>query len=245
MTDAESKARKVKLEEQLNKQREDLDETVRDHVYNIQIKGLDKLVENLEEDVENQVYEMSKNLENVSSKISELTNGVELSNDIMTKIISYLNANNVKDDNGKVVASIANTYAKGTNFHAGGPAFINEGGSAEMIQLPDGTILMPYAPKGMKVMSAEATRKAFAASTLPISNVGLKDLGMGNITSQRMTSGDTVINSAINIDGNVDHHTFDELKSYIESKAYKTAMTNYAVKEISRDARMSGRKVGF
>ena len=56
-------------------------------------------------------------------------------------------------------------YAKGTNGHTGGNALVNDGAGAELIQMPNGNtfipkgrnVLMPNAPKGMKVLSAERT----------------------------------------------------------------------------------------
>ncbi len=58
-------------------------------------------------------------------------------------------------------------YAKGTGGHKGGNALVNDGRGAELVQMPNGrtfipngrNVLMPNAPKGMKVLSAENTAK--------------------------------------------------------------------------------------
>lgn len=58
-------------------------------------------------------------------------------------------------------------YARGTDGHKGGNALVNDGRGAELIQMPNGdsfiptgkNVLMPNAPKGMKVLSAENTAK--------------------------------------------------------------------------------------
>lgn len=56
-------------------------------------------------------------------------------------------------------------YAKGTDGHKGGNALINDGRGAELIQMPNGNtfipqgrnVLIPNAPKGMKVLPADQT----------------------------------------------------------------------------------------
>lgn len=56
-------------------------------------------------------------------------------------------------------------YASGTNGHKGGNALVNDGRGAELVQMPNGrafipsgrNVLIPNAPKGMKVLSAERT----------------------------------------------------------------------------------------
>ncbi len=56
-------------------------------------------------------------------------------------------------------------YANGTNGHKGGNALVNDGRGAELVQMPNGysfiprgrNVLIPNAPKGMKVLPAEQT----------------------------------------------------------------------------------------
>lgn len=56
-------------------------------------------------------------------------------------------------------------YARGTNGHPGGNAIVNDGRGAELVQMPNGrmfiprgkNVMMPNAPKGMKVLNAERT----------------------------------------------------------------------------------------
>ncbi len=64
-------------------------------------------------------------------------------------------------------------YAKGTEGHKGGNALVNDGRGAEMVQMPNGNtfipkgrnVLIPNAPKGMKVLSAEDTAKLMGRNT--------------------------------------------------------------------------------
>lgn len=58
-------------------------------------------------------------------------------------------------------------YARGTNGHPGGNALVNDGNGAELVQFPGGrafipsgrNVMLPNAPKGMKVLNAEQTAK--------------------------------------------------------------------------------------
>lgn len=56
-------------------------------------------------------------------------------------------------------------YARGTDGHKGGNALVNDGNGAELVQMPNGNsfipqgrnVLLPNAPKGMKVLTANQT----------------------------------------------------------------------------------------
>lgn len=64
-------------------------------------------------------------------------------------------------------------YARGTNGHPGGNAIVNDGRGAELVQMPNGrtfiprgrNVLMPNAPKGMKVLNAERTAHLMGRTT--------------------------------------------------------------------------------
>ncbi len=71
VTDAESRAQKAKLEAQLKDAQDDLDDTVRDHVYDLQVDGLDDLEDQLKEDFEKWSNELSGNLDKMSKAIND------------------------------------------------------------------------------------------------------------------------------------------------------------------------------
>lgn len=64
-------------------------------------------------------------------------------------------------------------YAKGTDGHKGGNALVNDGNGAELVQMPNGTsfiprgknVLIPNAPKGMKVLPAGQTAQLMGKSS--------------------------------------------------------------------------------
>lgn len=76
-------------------------------------------------------------------------------------------------------------YAKGTDGHKGGNALVNDGRGAEMVQMPNGSIfipkgknvLIPNAPKGMKVLPAEQTAQFMGKKSPTFSYAN----GTGNI----------------------------------------------------------------
>lgn len=64
-------------------------------------------------------------------------------------------------------------YAKGTNGHPGGNALVNDGKGAELVQMPNGAtfiprgrnVMLPNAPKGMKVLDANRTAQLMGRSS--------------------------------------------------------------------------------
>lgn len=63
-------------------------------------------------------------------------------------------------------------YARGTKGHPGGNAIVNDGRGAELVQMPNGrtfiprgrNVLLPNAPKGMKVLDAQRTARLMGRS---------------------------------------------------------------------------------
>lgn len=70
VTDAESRAKKARLEAQLDESQRDLDDTVQNHVYEMQTQGLDDLKKKLDEDYEKYVNEISKTTANITAAIN-------------------------------------------------------------------------------------------------------------------------------------------------------------------------------
>ena len=92
LTDAESKAQKARLEASLKDKQDDLDDTVRDHVYDITVNGLDDLETQLSEDFEKWSNQLSSDLAKMSDAISNAISGAgENYNDMMAGIDYILN----------------------------------------------------------------------------------------------------------------------------------------------------------
>lgn len=131
-------------------------------------------------------------------------------------------------------------YARGTSGHPGGNALVNDGRGAELIQLPNGkmfiprgkNVLLPNAPKGMKVLSAERTAKLMGGGT-PTFNYAQ---GAGSFVVPTYTpsgsvhNGDTVHSSTnnyspsfvLNMNGTVDRTTERTIKRWVKEAMDET-----------------------
>lgn len=164
LTDAESKAQKAKLEASLKDKQDDLDDTVRDHVYDITVNGLDDLETQLSEDFEKWSNQLSSDLESMSGAISDAIRDSGMDYDDMENAIGKIlkqfglnpsdyftskDSNTIKE-NGRFDSGL-NTghlqgYAKGTKHVGGSPRVVmtNENGR-EIIVTKKG-ILTPVEP---------------------------------------------------------------------------------------------------
>ena len=159
LTDAESKAQKARLEASLKDKQDDLDDTVRDHVYDITVNGLDDLETQLSEDFEKWSNQLSSDLAKMSDAISNAISGAgENYSDMMAGIDYILNniggitsgqyftnqdKSNMKNSNSLDTGYSSGHlkgYAKGTK-HVGSNriAMTNENGR-EIIVTKDGWI---------------------------------------------------------------------------------------------------------
>lgn len=159
LTDAESKAQKARLEASLKDKQDDLDDTVRDHVYDITVNGLDDLETQLSEDFEKWSNQLSSDLAKMSNAISNAISGAgENYSDMMAGIDYILNniggitsgqyftnqdKSNMKNSNSLDTgynSGHLKGYAKGTK-HVGSNriAMTNENGR-EIIVTKDGWI---------------------------------------------------------------------------------------------------------
>ena len=114
-------------------------------------------------------------------------------------------------------------YAKGTSGHGGGNALVNDGRGAELIQMPGGNafipsgrnVLIPNAPIGMRVLSAEQTALLMGRKTPTFQYAnGIPknwlNISLGNEASASAWSGSTSGTSVYtpeNTTAAVNHHT--------------------------------------
>ena len=164
VTDAESKAMKAKLEAQRKEKQDDLNDTVRDHVYDLQVNGLDDLKDQLSEDFEKWSNQLSSDLKKMSDAISSAISNSGMDYDDMQKAISkileqfglnpndyFTSKDNTSIKNSDRMDSGYNSghlqgYAKGTKHVGGVPRVVmtNENGR-EIIVTKKG-ILTPIEP---------------------------------------------------------------------------------------------------
>ena len=147
VTDAESRAQKARLEAQLKEQQDELDDTVRDHVYELQIDGLDDLKDQLSEDFDEWAYNLKSTMEEISNAITEAVENVGgTASDTLIAINEILKEYGISlDDMGISAGDIMmKHYAKGTNkVQHKEVAMTNEEGR-ELILTKDGLITTLY-----------------------------------------------------------------------------------------------------
>lgn len=73
VSDAASKAKKARLEAELQDKQDALDDTVKDHIYQLQIDGLDKLSTQLNDDYEKYCKELSSSVDKIEETFTSLS----------------------------------------------------------------------------------------------------------------------------------------------------------------------------
>lgn len=201
VTDAESRAMKARLEAQREEAREDLEDTVREHTFNLQVDGLDELKTELQENYDNYIHDLNGNLDKIVSAVEGATTSVNGMLGTVTETIKYLlNSYGIKGLTPDVIG--LKGYASGTR-RAGrnGWALTNERGG-EMV-ITDKGIYMPLS-QNSGVVPADLTSKIFGLTENYSAIMG----GIGaeyTATNNKANDGSTiapVINCPITITGN-------------------------------------------
>ena len=73
VADAASRSKKARLEAELQEKQDALDDTVKDHIYNLQIDGLDKLSTQLNDDYEKYCKELSSSVDKIEETFTSLS----------------------------------------------------------------------------------------------------------------------------------------------------------------------------
>ena len=157
VTDAQSRAEKARLEAELAEKQEDFDDTVRDHVYELQVDGLDDLKDQLSEDFEKWSHELSANLDKMSQAIADAVanvggNTADALNSIAKILEQFgINAGDMGITQGDLDVSKGEINQKSTvppvddsNIvrlnHVGGQIMITENGISTPMSVYDGMI---------------------------------------------------------------------------------------------------------
>lgn len=104
VSDAESKAKKAQLEAQLQEQQEDLQDTVFNHQYDLQIQGLDDLKTDLQENYDAYVKELNSNIDKIVDTVKNSTDNIkDCVNTVNSTIEKLLNSFGVNGSLGNVL----------------------------------------------------------------------------------------------------------------------------------------------
>lgn len=115
-TDAESRAEKARLEAQYQEASDELEQTIQDHIYELQIDGLDELKTELSDSYTKYVEELATNFAEIKNLINDATHTVT----------------NSAEDINKTIAKILKSYGVDPVM-AGIPGFAN-GGLVEQVR---------------------------------------------------------------------------------------------------------------
>jgi SLT domain-containing protein/phage-related protein len=135
--------------------------------------NISKMVDNTANNMIEKATQLPKNMaEGIKSTGKSLSNALvsvwkQAAKDSAKPVNKILSGANwiLKEFGSNKKISSWTPYANGTDGHRGGNALVNDGRGAELVQMPNGrlfipqgrNILIPNAPKGMKVLPAEQT----------------------------------------------------------------------------------------
>lgn len=114
VADAASKSKKARLEAELQEKQDALDDTVKDHIYNLQIDGLDKLSTQLNDDYEKYCKELSSSVDKIEETFTSLSGTISSEGaKIDSTITTILGHYGVKPSNLGLTDSNVTGYAQG------------------------------------------------------------------------------------------------------------------------------------
>ena len=245
LTDAESKAQKARLEASLKDKQDDLDDTVRDHVYDITVNGLDDLETQLSEDFEKWSNQLSSDLAKMSDAISNAISGAgENYSDMMAGIDYILNniggitsgqyftnqdKSNMKKSNSLDTgynSGHLKGYAKGTKRVGGVPrvAMTNENGR-EIIVTKKG-ILTPVEPSDGIIpndMTETLMKMAMDYQNYSIPEIKIPDVQIVN--KDNSNGGDNIsihYDTLLTVQGDVTKDALPDLKTILKQASEYT-----------------------
>lgn len=114
VSDAASRAKKARLEAELQEKQDALDDTVKDHIYNLQIDGLDKLSTQLNDDYEKYCKELSSSVDKIEKTFISLSGTISSEGTkIDSTITTILGHYGVKPSDLGLTDSKVTGYAQG------------------------------------------------------------------------------------------------------------------------------------
>lgn len=114
VSDAASRAKKARLEAELQEKQDALDDTVKDHIYNLQIDGLDKLSTQLNDDYAKYCKELSSSVDKIEKTFTSLSGTISSEGTkIDSTITTILGHYGVKPSDLGLTDSKVTGYAQG------------------------------------------------------------------------------------------------------------------------------------
>lgn len=232
ITDAESRAKKAQLEADLSDRQDDLQDTIKDHVYELQIDGLDELKETLQKNYDDYVKDLAQNLDSILKAVDSATKavvaGANSASEAIEKILnSYgITLKDVKHDGGfkytKLPGAAHGGVVSAETVKKNGDNGIASLKIGESVMTDNFTALMPKAIDAMDAFS-----KAYDSikQTVPVTT------NMQNIQPLNIEFSSPLITI-----GQADNSTAADIKKLVPDIAKQVS------KEIYKDIRKRGYK---
>ena len=218
VTDAQSKAEKTRLEAELAEKQEDFDDTVKDHVYDLQVEGLDDLKDQLSEDFEKWSNELSANLEKMSQAIADAVKNVGNNTaDAMLSIGKILEQFGIKagDLGIDLSGTSTNTRSMDDNIvtltRSGGRTIVTENGVSTPMSLYDDMIPKEITEKLINMSMAD---KIYPLADMKIPEI--KVTGGGNNNVNFNYSGSMV---NVDVQGDMVKSTLPDLQTILKESS--------------------------
>lgn len=223
-TSAEDKARKAKLQEQLDSAKEDLNDTITDHAYSMQTDALDKLSTDMSEDLDKWINTISSNMEEMTTAINDAVKNAGLSTAGTINAISSILRHYGISDTEISQSGLTNItgYASGTDYvNKSGIYRVNEKGMESVFSKQYGTLT--FLNQGDKVFDANFTKSLLDNATIATQKNMPDYAGMAkaiekNIQNIQNLSGNTYVNNFY-IDGAQDTESIlREIDKHLDKK---------------------------
>lgn len=223
-TSAEDKARKAKLQEQLDSAKEDLNDTIIDHAYSMQTDALDKLSTDMSEDLDKWINTISSNMEEMTTAINDAVKNAGLSTAGTINAISSILRHYGLSDSEISQSGLTNItgYASGTDYvNKSGIYRVNEKGMESVFSKQYGTLT--FLNQGDKVFDANFTKSLLDNATIATQKNMPDYAGMAkaiekNIQNIQNLSGNTYVNNFY-IDGAQDTESIlREIDKHLDKK---------------------------
>jgi len=202
----------------------------------LQVEGLNDLKASIAKAYDDYVKELNGNLENITQAVTDATgtvvSGLGAVEDAIKRILGSYGVQGLDTD----TIGYTRQYAAGTKYHPGGPARVNEKG-LEIVNLPDGSVLIPQLPRGSSVINANMTKSLMSmTSGLNAINTRMPKVDVtpsnSNNLNQEITLQPTfVINGVTNP---------EDIQKYIDSHAKDLA--NMVSQQITKNVNKVGNK---
>lgn len=223
-TSAEDKARKAKLQEQLQSAKDDLNDTIVDHAYSMQTDSLDKLSTDLSEDLDTWINKISSNMDEMTNAINGAISNAGLSTASTINAISSILRHYGLSDSEISQSGLTNItgYASGTDYvPKSGMYRVNENGMESVLSKKYGTLT--FLNQGDKVFDANFTKSLLDNATIATQKNMPDYAGMAkaiekNIQNIQNLSGNTYVNNFY-IDGAQDTDSIlKEIDKHLDKK---------------------------